>query len=105
MGKWRVEGRSSIGLMKQRGLLDRVVDDRLPLVFEPRPTAVELSHHAILVLLRAFTEFDTFVFFDSHLLLSSPTRKRFYPQQPCGQDVVTGVFSSPPGTCLRFYCA
>ena len=36
------------------------------------------------------------------LLRSSSTRKRLHPQRPSEQAVVTGVFPSPPGTCLRF---
>ena len=36
-------------------------------------------------------------FFKSSLLLSSLTRRRFYPQQTSGQQaVVTGVYPSPP---------
>ena len=35
----------------------------------------------------------------SSLLLSSSTRKRFHPQRPSGQAVVTGVFPSSP-RCL-----
>ena len=36
------------------------------------------------------------------LLLSSSTRRRFYPQRSSGQAVVTGVVSClPPGTCLH----
>ena len=34
-------------------------------------------------------------FFLSSLLLSSSTRRRFYPQRSCGQAVVTGVVPSP----------
>ena len=36
-----------------------------------------------------------FIFFPS-LLHSSSTRRRFYPQRPSGQAVVTGVVPSPP---------
>ena len=35
-------------------------------------------------------------FFKSSLLLSSSTRRRFYPQRSSGQAVVTGVVPSPP---------
>ena len=35
-------------------------------------------------------------FFFVSLLLSSSTRRRFYPQRSCGQAVVTGVVPSPP---------
>ena len=40
--------------------------------------------------------------FLSSLLLSTSTRRRFYPQRSSGQAVVTGVVPSPPGTCLQF---
>ena len=41
-----------------------------------------------------------FSFFLSSLLLPSLTRRRFYPQQPSGQAVVTGV--SPPVRAFIF---
>lgn len=37
-----------------------------------------------------------FFFCSSSLLVCSSTRRRFYPQRPFGDDVVTGVFLSPP---------
>ena len=44
-----------------------------------------------------------FYFFPS-LLLSSSTRRRFYPQRPSGQAVVTDVVpSSPPVRAFNFY--
>ena len=45
-----------------------------------------------------------FFFFFPSLLLSSSTR-RFCPQLPSGQDVVTGVVPSPPLRAFNFYRA
>ena len=40
--------------------------------------------------------YDTSFFFSPSLLLSSSTRRRFYPQRPSGQAVDTGVVPFPP---------
>ena len=60
----------------------------------------DVQHHHIIVLniyVRIFLLlFQFFNFFDPSLLLSSSTPRRFYPQRPSGQAVVTGSVPSSP---------